>query len=99
MQRIHAVVRRAAQRDDEDAEAAALQRGDLLRDERFGEARISLEDERDPRLQWIREARAGALAASSIGSSQGATSRETLVSPSSSPGTMTSEGRFCRGSS
>src|SRR5262249_54546786 len=39
-------IRRAAQRDDEDVEAAALERGDLLRDERLGEARIALKYER-----------------------------------------------------
>jgi hypothetical protein len=41
-------VGRPAQRDDQDIEAAALERGDLLRDERLGEARIPLEYERDP---------------------------------------------------
>src|SRR4051812_3038344 len=94
---MHAVVGRTAQRNDDEVEAAALELGDFLGDEGLREPRIALQDEGDAQTQWMREiARAGTC--SSVCSSQGATRRETFVSPSSRPGTITSDGRCWRGS-
>src|SRR5688572_1533212 len=56
--RMAARVGRAAQRDDQDLEPAALERGDLLRDERLGEARIPLEDEGDLQISGCAKRRA-----------------------------------------
>ena len=57
-------VGRPAQRDDQDIEAATLKRGDLLGDERLGEARVTFEYESDPQPRdlpfLIRCARPGA---------------------------------------
>jgi hypothetical protein len=45
MHGVHVLVGRKAQGDDVDREPALLQRADLLRDKRLGQARIALEDE------------------------------------------------------
>src|SRR5436190_22232122 len=96
MHRMHAIIGGTAQRNDEEIEAAALERGDFLGDEGLREPRIALQDESDAQTQWMREiARAGT--GSSVCSSQGATRRETFVSPSRRPGTITSDGRCWRG--
>src|SRR5688572_2842249 len=98
--RVAARVGGLAQRNDGDVQAAALERGDLLGDEALRQPRIALQDESDPQLQRIRVIleTARTSASATAGSIQGATSRETLRSPSSSPGTTTSEGRLWRGS-
>src|SRR5258708_2479467 len=102
MHRVQPVVGRPAQRHDQDLEAAALERRDLLGDERLGESRIALQNESDaqtqPRSEPMRETLLAGTASSSPRSIHGATSRETFVKPSSNPGTTTSEGRVFRGS-
>jgi hypothetical protein len=49
--RMPARVGRLAQRDDDDVQAAALERGDLLGDERLREAWIPLENESNAQVQ------------------------------------------------
>src|SRR5512134_2755537 len=56
-------VGRPAKRDDQDIEATALERGDLLRDKRLGEARVPFEYESDPQpaaFRCLSDARDGA---------------------------------------
>jgi len=79
MHGVSLAVGRAAQRYDQDVEAAALQGRDFLRDEGLGEPRVALEYER---------------AASFTFSTHGAISRATFGRPSSRPGTTTSDGLF-----
>src|SRR5258708_32895510 len=96
MHRVQPLVGRPAQRHDQDLEAAALERRDLLGDERLGESRIALQNESDaqtqPRSEPIRETLLAGTAASSPRPTHRPTTPEALARPSSNPGTTTSQG-------
>src|SRR5258708_25680372 len=98
MHRVQPVVGRPAQRHDQDLEAAALERRDLLGDERLGESRIALQNESDaqtqPRSEPIRETLLAGTPAPSPPPIHRATRPQTVVRPSSHPGTPTTEGPF-----
>jgi hypothetical protein len=95
-------VSRLAQGHNQDFEAPRLERMDFLRDESLGQPRIPFQDEGNAVARGtghgypMRDTTG--KASLSAGSIQGETRLATLVSPSRSPGTTTSEGLFCRGS-
>jgi hypothetical protein len=106
MDRVPFAVRRVAQGNDQDIQAALFEGEDFLCNEGFRKARIALEDKSD--WNWHAGHRTGKGAGQprssttlsadeAAGRSQGWTRRSTLSRPSSKPGMTTSDGSGWRG--